>query len=1099
METAQTSEPQVIGHRFVLLQELGKGGMGVVHRAYDKLTGEEVALKQVITDPMSVASAYDTPSNDELMQALTHEFTALATLRHPNIISVLDYGFDEGGLPYFAMELLQHPKTLLEAAENTSLATRIDLLVQMLQALNYLHRYGILHRDIKPQNVQVVGGRVKVLDFGLAILKEKTDGTASSGTLAYMAPEVIMGSAASEASDLYAVGVMAFELFAGQHPFGNLNSGRLITDILSRVPDATLLDVNEELVQIVSRLLEKDPINRYHDAYEVLQVLKEATGLAFDLETDDTRESFLQAARFVGRESEIAPLAKELENTLSGKGNAYLVSGESGVGKSRLLDELRILALVKGLRVFRGQEVREGGNPYEPWRDILRRMCLYVSLTNIQASILKTLIPDLPNLLQRPVPDAVTLDAGAAQDRLFVTIEDMFRRNTRPVLVILEDLQWADSATLLLLSRLHRMTTVQPLFIVGSYRLDERPKLADNLPISNHLKLARFDETRIEELAVSMLGNMGRNPRLLKLLKEESGGNPYFLVEVVRALAEMSGGLTGIASMTFPKKIFPGGIQDILTRRLDRVPADTLPILQLAAVLGRQVEEVILRHAYPDVDFEFWFSSIGSLAILEVAYGHWRFTQSKLRDAIIERLSPQELIAFHLQAAQTIEAIYPNGDGHFSQLALHWEIAQDLPRASYWYEKAAHEAVASYAPELAIEYFQKALAYLPQDENTANRQIAIYGGLGRMLRWQTRFDEATDIFGKLGQLGEQEKHPEAQVQAWIGLYEVNERRGERKTALANAEQAEVVARSMGASGESLLAEALGCKAYIAYRLRQYDLAMSVGQETLALSQRLDIKAEIARSQSVMGIVSAMTQRYDDAASYMMNALEIAWQVGDRRDIGIRMSNLAEVEKLRGKYDNVAQFFERARVIFNEIGYLDYEIATLTNLGSIHLILGHYDQAEQHLQNALQLNTDDNWWGLSETYRCLAEAQLHHGMISDAKKTATLSLSQGKKAEVGEYIGRAWRVLGMTHSQDNTAFSIDGNTYLPVACFEESIAVFKAEQNDIEQAHTLREWAYYEEEHGNHDRAVALWQEAFATYSRHHFQYDTMKLLQKPLM
>jgi serine/threonine protein kinase len=143
--------------------------MGVVYRAEDLLTGKPVALKRVtipadqfILDPDIDGSNYNL--------SLAQEFQALATIRHPNIISVYDFGFDRQGMPYFTMEFIEGGQDILEVGRDLSLEKKIDFIIQVLQALVYLHRRGILHRDLKPANAMVLDGKVRLLDFGLSVL-----------------------------------------------------------------------------------------------------------------------------------------------------------------------------------------------------------------------------------------------------------------------------------------------------------------------------------------------------------------------------------------------------------------------------------------------------------------------------------------------------------------------------------------------------------------------------------------------------------------------------------------------------------------------------------------------------------------------------------------------------------------------------------------------------------------------------------------------------------------------------------------------------------------------------------------------------------------
>jgi serine/threonine protein kinase len=191
--------------RYQFIGKLGEGGMGAVWIAHDRLTGQRVALKQVKATVENAES--DTLANTHLIdmrRALAQEFKTLSSLRHPHIVSVLDYGFD-GGLPYFTMELLENAQSLLEAAPALRYEQQIEMLAQTLQALAYLHRRGILHRDLKPANVLVFKQEVRVVDFGLAVVNSFAN-PGFAGTLAYIAPEVLQGFQSSIQSDLYAVG-----------------------------------------------------------------------------------------------------------------------------------------------------------------------------------------------------------------------------------------------------------------------------------------------------------------------------------------------------------------------------------------------------------------------------------------------------------------------------------------------------------------------------------------------------------------------------------------------------------------------------------------------------------------------------------------------------------------------------------------------------------------------------------------------------------------------------------------------------------------------------------------------------------------------------
>src|ERR1700722_7983321 len=270
----------LIGGRYELLNRLGAGGMGEVYRSRDRLTEEIVSLKRALQMPAALAavtpfrggpedptvsdvttiaesSSFSPDSSEKTRMArlaLASEFRVLSSLRHPHIVSVLDYGFQTNGLPFFTMKLLPDAMHLNHAAHGKSLDAQLDLLFQMLQALSYLHRHGVVHRDLKPSNVLVTGRHVTVLDFGVAGLPEHT----VAGTAGYMAPEVQLGERPTPAADFYAVGAIAYEILTGEPLYRLLREDSVPGDNL----DLSRLDGFGAMGELVKTLLSADPIQR---------------------------------------------------------------------------------------------------------------------------------------------------------------------------------------------------------------------------------------------------------------------------------------------------------------------------------------------------------------------------------------------------------------------------------------------------------------------------------------------------------------------------------------------------------------------------------------------------------------------------------------------------------------------------------------------------------------------------------------------------------------------------------------------------------------------------------------------------------------------
>jgi tetratricopeptide (TPR) repeat protein len=1053
--------------------------MGSVYKAYDRLNRNYVALKRVSEASDDLAPSSSGDSKSDIRTALAHEFQTLASLHHPHVINVLDYGFDEEQIPYFIMNLLEDATPITDAAKDESLERKIELLVEMLQALAYLHRRGVIHRDLKPDNALVTKeGEVKVLDFGLAALREKREAEQVVGTLSYIAPEVLQGQPATGASDLYAVGLIAYQMIAGSHPYHLDDPTQLVQDILFITPDVDALDVNAEMTQTIERLLQKDPADRFQDAYEVIEALSAAMNQPVPEETQAIRESYLQAAQFVGRDAELEQLTDALAAALQGKGSGWLVGGESGVGKTRLLDELRIQALVRGALVVHGQGIAEGGQSYQLWRPVLRRLVLSTDITDLETSTLKELIPDIGQLLGREVANAPELGGPAGQERLLNTIASLIKKQHQPLLILLEDLQWA-TESLDVLNYLNPLVAELPLLIIGNYRDDERPTLPDELPGMQVIKLERLSDEGIEQLSVSMLGDdTGGRPEIVELLKKETEGNVFFLVEVVRTLAEEAGRLSDIGRLTLPQRVFAGGVEAVVQRRLNRVPAEARALLPIAAVLGRELDLKVLQAVEPATNLENWLTICSNVAVLEMVNQQWRFAHDRLRTGLLASLDDDERRRLHLQAAETIQQVYADElDEYAIFIADHYEAAEMWAIAANWYRRAGKYAEKTHAPAAAITFYRKALDYWTDDSGSVEDKITIYQGLGATLHTQGRFDEGIQNYLTMRSLAEESGNKAKALVAIHGISTAYFSQGDVTKTAELLEEEILLASEIGA--ELQFANALFLKGWTAYARGELATAIDLARQALKISEETADDGLVAQCVLLLGVVYSATGQYNQSAEYYQQALELAEKRGDKGQSMYVISNLGEVDNLRGNYQRARERYEKALSIAREIGQRGIETISLNNLGGVHVRLGEYQEAEALLREAIR---NAEYLGriiISETYRFLAEALLGQNRIEGALSAASRALHLGQDAEAKEYIAAAWRVLGMVAADYPGSIIIldDENPYMPHMCFEKSAEIFREGGMEGQLAHTLREWARYELRNGDPDKGKAMWEEA----------------------
>jgi serine/threonine protein kinase/tetratricopeptide (TPR) repeat protein len=1054
----------VIGGRYRLIELIGMGGMGEVYRATDALAprGRQiVALKRIMTDAAALHFATlssmspDATGGEGLRVALALEFQTLASLRHPNIIRVLDYGFDhapdtppDSAPPYLVMDYLEDARGLIDAGRGADFAGKIDLLIQLLGALIYLHRRGILHRDLKPENVLVVGGttrddplHVKVVDFGLAISREASAGASGRavGTLSYMAPEILAGSAPTEASDLYAVGIMAYELLIGVHPFSAGDTAAFIRQVMRDPPDLTALaaldlpvsasddsalvidfsgraddsthdaasviadapdgnstafdpivypvpnlDWDTEwrraadnaaapltLVEVIGKLLAKHPRDRYHDAALVLHDLCRAARIPPPAESEAVRDSYLQAARFVGRERELNALIEALGTARAGTGGMWLIGGESGVGKSRLVDELRVRALVQGAFVLRGQaeNIRNDARMnFQLWRDPLRR--LIATGTHGQTP------PDTDDLAALLASDPALHSGRTARkslgDQVAAALLAHFERllNAHPptypvALLLIEDIQWADESLPVLCALTDAAQTL-PLLIVATYRDDETPDLPARLPAAQTITLARFTSVQIARLSAAMLGEDATTLGLRELLERETEGNAFFLVEVVRALAEEAGGLNEVARQrSLPARVLAGGVQQVVRRRLARVIPAARGLLRLAAVMGRIIDAETLEYAASTfgidlgcADIDAWLIECGNVAVLESIEGKWRFAHDKLREALLDDLSADDARILHRQAAAALEVVHQDHLREFAGVLVgHWRAAGDPERERRYVVDAAAAAYAAQDYLTMQSLYTRALeldaAAIAPDPDTARAHIQLE--LARAAFHTSAYDltqaHAATALAHFRAIGDRFNIAEALT--LIGEVHM------RREALEDAERLFL---------ETLeLRRAIDSPVYVAYSLmnlggvarmrKDSDGARQLWEEALALIDTHGTLTDSARLHNNLGIIADLQGDIERATQYYRRAMTIQRAVKDRTGVARTLINFSALLFDTGDLATARAYLEETLLIARQNGERILQSAALDMLHKIAIQTGDTTGAAHYEREQTMMNDD----------------------------------------------------------------------------------------------------------------------------------------------
>jgi serine/threonine protein kinase len=795
--------------RFEIENRLGQGGYGVVYRAYDRQRHAHVALKLLAR--RNIGDLY----------RFKQEFRTLSDLSHPNLVSLYELLFDRDQW-FIVMELVDGTDFIhhvwagpegepvnvdwaLSAAETTLARTHPtgeassqlttspapgptptnlprlqQCLSQLARALRYLHSAGKLHRDIKPSNVLVTtAGHVKVLDFGLAIdiASDSTDETvAVIGTPAYMSPEQLSGRPLTEASDWYSLGVMLYCTLTGALPF----TGSVFETLQSKMargiapPHAVVPSVARWLSNLTWDLLAPRPEDRPLGEEVLARIAAhggESPAVVSTLEPGMTPQTF------VGRRRQLDALANAYETAKSGRAVIAHVHGSSGIGKTALLqhffDELR--ARDKGVVVLKGRCYERESVPYKAFDNIVDRLSRYVSHlrhADIEAMLprdVRALARLFPMLEQIPAVARATRrgseikDAQELRRRGFTAFRELMGRlsDRRPVVLSIDDFQWGDADSVMLLTDLMRPPNPPSILLVLSYRVEEtnsstvlrellklRAAPSPELEVLD-LEVGELGSVEAHELAVALLkSTTAESSALAEIVASESHGSPFILDALIRHGQAVGRVRTVVphAGTDAMSPIVDLSVDSLLRDRIATLSPAARRLVEVLAVFGQPLAaSVAARTAELGAD------ELDVIAALRAA----RLTRTRLTDAgeqieiyhdriretVASQLSPPMLKGYHGRLARVLEDA---GWSDPETLSVHFSEAGDDERAGVYALLAADRARETLAFDRAARLYRRALELGGKQIDATAQRIRV--SLGDVLANAGRGHEAATAY-----------------------------------------------------------------------------------------------------------------------------------------------------------------------------------------------------------------------------------------------------------------------------------------------------------------------------------------------------------------
>ncbi len=989
-EPAVSEPPSHVGDgRYVVDRFLGEGGRKRVYLAHDTALDRDVALAIVKTAGL----------DERGRVRVRREAQAMARLGdHPHVVTVHDIG-EEHGEPYIVSQYMAGGavENLLQQAPGRQLDidTVLGVARGICTALEHAHHSGIVHRDLKPANVWLTAdGTAKLGDFGLAFSLDKARVTKTGaivGTAAYMAPEQALGHQPDAQSDLYSLGAMLYEMVTGRPPFVGDDVVSVISQHANAEPVAPSWhaeDVPKELERLILDLLEKDPGKRPQGAAAVLERLDDV--LAAVARGDDapplgdelSRVEGLAEGVFVGREREVDKLRAGLEDALGGRGSLLMVVGEPGIGKTRTAEELVTYARLRGARVLIGRSYEAEGAPaYWPWLQMARALMEGGDADHLRellgagAADVVRVMPELRKLLPDLEPQH-SLEPEQARFRFFDAVTTFLRNVAaeQPLVILLDDLHWADAPSLRLLQFLARELSDASILVVGTYRdveLGRRHPLSQALAdlsrqgLVERVTLRGLSEPEVARL-IEVTASIDPPPALVRAIHDETEGNPFFVSEIVNLLAS-EGQLDDPSGFGEWTLTIPQGVREVLGRRLDRLSDDCNRLLAIASVIGREFAVEVLERV-ADLPHE------RTLALLEEAGGErildhdsapplrFSFAHALVREALYEELAVAQRVRLHRRAAAVIEEIYGEEPGQrLEELAHHFLEGQELERAIVYAEAAANRSVEVMAFERAAELYGKACQAMElRYPAPGRRHVELLVALGMAQSRATAGLRARETFTRAATLAREMGESDLFAASVLGLsmWIV--------IGKDDPEATELIEEALAGLGEadSAIRARLLVRLSVATYFTRPDERERYAREALEMARRVGEPDTLAAVLEHAHFTLSTPDRTEERVQIVTELIEAAERAGDQEFAieghGMRLIDLLELGDIEGVDREMQIYSEGARTL-REPNYLRFAAirqamrATLAGrFEDVEPILERH--APQHARHALEPNT-----------------------------------------------------------------------------------------------------------------------------------------------
>lgn len=646
--------------RYTFLERIGAGGAAVVHRVRDEVTGRVVALKQLLaTEAGKRATA--------LKALFEREYHTLVRLKHPRIIEVYDYGVLAEG-PYYTMELLEGRD--LSQLRGLPFADVCRHMRDVASSLALVHAQRLVHRDLSPRNIRLTAdGSARLLDFGA--IAPFGPSTETIGTPAFMAPEVVQLLPLDPRTDLYSLGAVAYFCLTGKLAYATQDVNELprLWAKPPPPPSAFAPDIPAELDRLILSMLSLDPLGRPQTAADVIDELTVVGGLPPEAH-ERAEASYLVSSAIVGRAQHLERGRRRVTQALAGKGRVIVIEGPSGIGKTRLANELCLSGTLNGTVALRadgeanraqfGVAVALALRLLESCPEIARRTA------EPHAAALRAL-PDLADALGGAYSTTEPIEPGDRRERGHAALREWFLAvaRERTLVVCVDDVQAADEDSAAFLVALGRESRSANILVVTALRKGSPVVAPEAIKIlcerADRFKLGSLDAPACEQLAAGLFGGADNAGRIGNLLLQRSGGVPRQFIELAQLMVQKKIARYEGGGWVLPQDIaddeLPARSEEMFAERLSDLGEDAVALMHTLAVHEGAVPLAIVldvSELHGEASTHRALDELLAEQVLVSEGNEYRFRYAALRDAVLSRLSPSVRARHCVRAAEAL-------------------------------------------------------------------------------------------------------------------------------------------------------------------------------------------------------------------------------------------------------------------------------------------------------------------------------------------------------------------------------------------------------------------------------------------------------------